>query len=130
MNHPILASGLIALLCLARGVSAEGIPEDSKAARYVMGFDDEVIEARRDDNFVLMETNELKQPPIEVIEDDGRGFVKVKALNGDEVWLSLSYIRLNEDEQPVCIQADIGKRTDRRLASAHGMGDQGCLIKD
>ncbi len=128
--------GIVASIGLTGQLFAENIPKGSKAEHYmVKEFDDDEIEMKvvtdQGSQIKLVSSGELGALPLTVIDDDKKGFVLVRLNNSsqDEVWLSKSYLIFNNDEQPVCLHANIGQRTDRRLASAHGAGEKGCLLK-
>lgn len=128
--------GVVAILVFSGFSFAEGIPKGSKAERYVVkGFDDDQIEMKvvTDEGVLikLISSSDLGGLPLTVIDEDEQGFVLVRLnnKNKDSVWLSKSYLIFNTDEPPVCLRANIGQRADRRLASAHGAGGKGCLLK-
>ncbi len=110
-------------LLFVTSLSAEP-PADSKARAYIIGFDDTEIEVLEDGEIDFRAVEDIGDPPLPILEDDGRGFVRVKARDGSMLWLGRSYLQTDEKtEVPTCHDARLAKASDRTMASARGVGE-------
>jgi len=110
---------------LAWGVPAMAELPEGKARHYVIGFDDTEVEVLAEDGGVdYLAVEDIGEPPLPILEDDGRGFVRVQTRDGGMVWLGRSYLQTDEQvEVPSCHDARLAKASDRTMASARGVGE-------
>lgn len=95
-----------------------------KARHHIIGFDDTEVEVLAEDGGVdYLAVEIIGDPPLPILEDNGRGFVRVKARDGRMLWLGRSYLQTDEQVNvPSCHDARLAKSSDRTMASARGVG--------
>lgn len=142
-----LIAGFIVNMSLVGPLFADDTYQDIKEKKSIIKFDDDLIEIKvvsgQGSTIELVKSDLLGTLPLEVITEDNQGFVKVQVDNSVkenlkyesnvEIWLSKSYLIFKTEERPmrpICLQANIGQRTDRRQLHAHGVGGQGCISKN
>lgn len=100
---------------------------ESMAERYVTGFDGEDVEAFRDGRRVIVPVAEVGAPPIPILEQNDKGFVKVKAASGEFIWLRRGDLITDAKASvPRCNEAaGLTYAEDRTMAGMRGVGE-GC----
>lgn len=91
----------------------------------IIGFDDTEVEVREGNRYRFVPVHEIGPPPLDVLDDDGSGFVQVRGRDGRLYWLSRSWIRTNEKTlTPTCVRQAESRSADHAMASVRGLGER------
>lgn len=91
----------------------------------VVGFDDDFVEARVRGKIVDLEPTELGEPPFLVLAKDNHNFLKIKNKNGEEIWLSGSYVKTSDFLKfpKNCRSMLIAQSADKQQRGVRGAGE-------